>query len=77
MVHLLRAIKGSHWWGVFDEDMQEHKWIFRAAQIVSDALHYSLNQVSLFCTNVLLSGNTFHFSITFWTGQENNPTFNT
>ena len=58
--------QGSHWWGVNDEDMQEHKWTFRAAQIVSDALHYSLNQVSLFCTNVLLSANTFHLSFFFF-----------
>ena len=43
MVGLSRTIKG---WGVNDEDMQDHKWIFRAGQIVSDALHFSLNQVS-------------------------------
>ena len=46
-------------------NMQEHKWIFRAVQIVFRmhrvALHCSLNQVSLFCTNVFLSGNTSQF----------------
>ena len=45
--------------------MQEHKWIFRALQIVFGmhgfALHCSLNQVSLLCTNVFLSGYTSQF----------------